>query len=94
MLKLIQKEMEQLKIINRDRHLPLLGIVEQVGELSHSVRKRDHGIETNESPAEIKDAVAGIVIALCDFCNVEDIDLQNTVQKIWSHGACMQLARS
>ncbi len=51
---------------------PLLGVVEEVGELSHAVLKRDQGIRLNENHGEnIKDAVGDIVIYLLDFCNTE-----------------------
>jgi len=64
---------------------PLLGIVEEVGELSHAFLKREQGIRTSEPHDEnIKDAVADIMIYLCDFCNAEGINLHHVFQETWT----------
>jgi len=64
---------------------PLLGIQEEVGELSHAYLKRAQGIRTEENHTEnIKDAVADILIYLADFCNAEGIDLQHELNETWS----------
>lgn len=63
---------------------PLLGLVEEVGELSHSYLKRHQRIRIEEDhDARIKDAVADILVYLCDFCNAEKIDLQKTLRETW-----------
>jgi NTP pyrophosphatase (non-canonical NTP hydrolase) len=63
---------------------PLLGMVEELGELAHAYLKRSEGIKLHENHDEkIKDAVADIVIFMADFCNLEGIPLEETVQKIW-----------
>jgi NTP pyrophosphatase (non-canonical NTP hydrolase) len=64
---------------------PLLGVVEEVGELSHAYLKRQQGIRgtAEEHTAAVEDAVADIVIFLADFCNAEGIDLEATVERVW-----------
>jgi NTP pyrophosphatase (non-canonical NTP hydrolase) len=62
----------------------LLGVMEELGELSHAYLKREQGIRTTEDhDAAIVDAVADIVIYLADFCAVEGIDLQHAVEETW-----------
>jgi len=65
---------------------PLLGMMEELGELSHAYLKREQGIRgtVEEHNAEIKDAVGDIVVYLADFCNAENIDLEETIRKTWS----------
>lgn len=64
---------------------PLLGIVEEVGELSHGFLKSEQGIRGDKKKhhEEMVDAVGDIVIYLADFCSRVDIDLQDTVRKTW-----------
>ena len=69
---------------NQPSTQPLLGIVEEVGELSHAVLKRAQGIRTNEDhQAAIDDAVGDIVIYLMDFCSKEGINLETAIQTVW-----------
>lgn len=65
---------------------PFLGVVEEVGELAHSILKRKQGIRGSEVEhnADIADAVADIVIYLADFCESEKIDLQTCVESTWN----------
>lgn len=63
---------------------PLLGVQEEVGELSHHFLKRAQNIRLNEDHNEgIKDAVADILIYLLDFCSAEGIDLEHELNKVW-----------
>lgn len=63
---------------------PLLGLQEEVGELSHAYLKRSQAIKLHENHDEnIKDAVGDIFIFLCNFCNREGLDLQSIVEKTW-----------
>ena len=63
---------------------PLLGLQEELGELSHAYLKREQRIRTNEDhEAGIRDAVADLVIFLADFCNAEGIDLAKEVYETW-----------
>lgn len=70
---------------DRDGKSILLGVMEEVGELSHAYLKREQGIRTNENhDANIEDAVADIVIYLADFCAVEGLDFQDAVEGTWA----------
>lgn len=64
---------------------PLLGIVEEVGELSHAHLKGLQGIrhDSEEIREKKRDAVADILIYLCDYCERENIDLEGTVNVVW-----------
>jgi len=66
-------------------HHPLLGIVEEVGELSHGYLKSEQGIRGSKAKhhEEMEDAVGDIVIYLTDFCSRVGINLQDTVRKTW-----------
>lgn len=55
------------------RH-PLLGEVEEIGELAHAYLKNAQGIRKNEDHrANAQDAIADIIIYLADFCNIEGL---------------------
>ena len=66
-------------------HQPLLGLAEEVGELSHAHLKAEQGIRG--TPAEHQtakeDAVGDIAIYLADYCTHNGIDLQHTVEAVW-----------
>lgn len=66
----------------------LLGIVEEVGELSHCVLKRHQGIRGFDSTdyyiAHRDDAVADLLVYLCDFADREGIDLQSCLNQVWA----------
>jgi NTP pyrophosphatase (non-canonical NTP hydrolase) len=65
---------------------PLLGLIEEVGELSHHYLKRSQGIRLNEDHVlGIEDAVGDIAIYLMDFCNAEGISLEAVLQRTWEH---------
>jgi NTP pyrophosphatase (non-canonical NTP hydrolase) len=67
--------------------LPLLGIAEEVGELCHAVLKRHQGIrgfhhyQTYATARD--DALADILVYLCDFAARENVDLLATLQQTW-----------
>ena len=67
--------------------LPILGVMEELGELSHAVLKHEQGIRGFDNEAKFKeaasDAVADIIVFLTDFCTNHDIDLQSTVESVW-----------
>lgn len=83
----IQKEVYQWSKQNfgdQPSWRPLLGIGEELGELNHAYLKRAQGIRTNEDHEEgIRDAVADIMIYLCDFCSRENIDLEEELIATW-----------
>ncbi len=64
---------------------PLLGIQEEVGELSHAHLKMEQGIRgTAEEHHEAKvDAVADIIVYLADYCNRNGINMQNALTLTW-----------
>jgi len=64
---------------------PLLGVVEEVGELSHAFLKQQQGIRNAENlRAKEIDAVADIVIFLTDYCNRRSIDLDAALEATWT----------
>ena len=69
----------------RPSYWPLLGAVEEIGELAHAHLKAEQGIRTGEDhAANKKDAVADIIIYLADYCSAEGIDLQSVVEETWA----------
>ena len=67
-------------------HDPLLGIVEEVGELAHAHLKASQGIRgtSRELQAEARDAIGDIVIYLASYCNTNGYDLETCVARTWS----------
>jgi len=64
---------------------PLLGVMEELGELAHAHLKKAQGIRTNEDhDAKAADAVADIVIFLADYCSAVGIDLESVVRDTWA----------
>ncbi len=64
---------------------PLLGIMEEVGELSHAHLKSEQGIRGSQAEhysAKI-DAVGDIVIFLASYCTENNIDLETAVTSTW-----------
>lgn len=88
-LRLIQLEQREWATKNfgdKPSWHPLLGAVEELGELAHAFLKREQGIRgTTESHTEdIRDAIGDITIYLLDFCNREGLDLQSIIQDTWA----------
>ena len=54
---------------------PLMGIMEELGELAHAFLKREQGIRgtREEHDAAIKDAIGDVMIYLMDFCSCEGV---------------------
>jgi len=64
---------------------PLLGLQEEIGELSHAYLKKSQGIRDNENhDAAMKDAVGDIVIFLADFCSLMGYRLEQEVVATWA----------
>jgi NTP pyrophosphatase (non-canonical NTP hydrolase) len=63
-----------------------MGVVEEVGELSHALLKQEQGIRgtREEHEALAKDAVADIIIFLADLCNRRGWSLQECVETAWA----------
>lgn len=63
---------------------PILGAVEELGELAHAFLKKDQGVRVDENhDAAMTDAVGDIIIYLADFCNQTDRDLDDIVDQVW-----------
>jgi len=67
------------------KHHPLLGIAEEVGELCHAFLKAEQGIRgTPEEHREAMiDAVGDIMVYLADFCNRNNINLEVATADTW-----------
>ncbi len=88
MLKKLQKEAAEWTQNNFGVHPawhPLLGIQEEVGELSHAHLKSEQGIRgsSDEHRSEKIDAIGDIVIYLADYCTQESINLEQAVLTTW-----------
>ena len=88
-LKKLQNEVQLWSYANFGIHPnwhPLLGVVEEVGELSHAVLKQEQGIRGTyeEHQLEIRDSVGDLVIFLADFCASREISLEECVEETWA----------
>jgi len=65
---------------------PLLGIMEEVGELCHAHLKGEQGIRmSKEEIFDAKeDAVGDILIYLLDYCHRSGINMADTLEVTWS----------
>lgn len=61
------------------------GVVEEVGELSHHLLKREQGIRGDEEfhTVEIRDAVCDLVIFAAGIATHEGFDFGEAVQETW-----------
>ncbi len=86
-LKELQDEMlvwQKYNFPNRPIHVPLLGALEELGELAHAHIKLEQGIRKNEDHvASAKDAVGDIFIYLADYCNGKGYDMQDIITETW-----------
>lgn len=65
-------------------YYPLLGVVEEIGELAHAYLKQAQGIRKDENFEEhIKDAIGDTVIFLMDLCDKLGYDLKEIIQDTW-----------
>ena len=87
-LKDIQKEIGEWSNNNfgiRPSYQMILGMTEELGELSHHYLKREQNIRLNEDhDLEIKDALCDLFIYLLDFCANEKIDFERELDFIWT----------
>lgn len=69
----------------RESWEPLVGLQEELGEMSHAFLKAHQGIRMNENhKAKEMDAVGDILIYLADFCNARGHDMQTILEDTWS----------
>ena len=63
---------------------PLLGALEELGELAHAHLKESQGIRKNENHENnAKDAVADVVIYLMDYCNLRGWCFESLLFETW-----------
>lgn len=63
---------------------PLLGLQEELGELSHSYLKREQNIRMDEDhDSKIEDAIGDIVLFLMHFCSTQDLKLSTVLWKVF-----------
>jgi len=64
---------------------PLVGIMEELGELAHAHLKAAQGIRRDEDhDAGARDAVGDIVIYVADYCNAAGYNLEEIVNETWA----------
>lgn len=64
---------------------PLLGAMEELGELAHAHLKDEQKIRTHENHLLMKiDAIADVIIYLTDYCSNEGIDLEQALIDTWN----------
>ena len=80
-----QKPWVEHNFAPRPPHIPLLGALEELGELAHAHIKQEQGIRGTpaELEAEGKDAIADVVIYLADYCSARDWDFQKIMEEVW-----------
>lgn len=84
----VQKELipwQQHNFPDRPSWQPLVGMMEELGELSHSFLKSAQNIRMNEDHyAKAKDAIGDILVYLCDFCNALGWEAVPILEQVWS----------
>jgi NTP pyrophosphatase (non-canonical NTP hydrolase) len=70
---------------NKKPHHPLIGAMEELGELAHAHLKAEQGIRgtPEEHHAAKEDAIADVIIYLLDYCNQNGIELEETLWRVW-----------
>jgi len=71
---------------DRTAQLQLIGVVEEVGELSHHMLKAKQGIrgDTAHHEEHMQDAVGDILIYLCGLCSAMDWSIEVCVNMAWA----------
>jgi NTP pyrophosphatase (non-canonical NTP hydrolase) len=66
-------------------HQPLLGALEELGELAHAHLKEEQGIRglSSEHQAAKVDAIGDVVIYLAHYCSLNCIDFADAVEQTW-----------
>lgn len=80
-----QRPWVQHNFPGREAYYPLLGAVEELGELAHAHLKGIQGIRgtKEEHDAKAKDAVGDTIIFLADYCSAKGFDLQEIMEETW-----------
>ena len=86
-LRQLQREMREWSERNfgeQPSYQPLLGVVEELGELAHAQLKEEQGIRTNENHIEdAQDAVGDLLIFLMNYCSSRGWDVQEILERTW-----------
>lgn len=69
---------------DRPAWMPLLGMMEELGELSHAFLKKAQNIRKQDYESKQKDAIGDIVIYMSDFCNSQGYNLEEIIQETWN----------
>lgn len=71
---------------NATKEMPLIGIMEELGELSHAHLKRMQGIRGNDFDHEMdaRDAVGDILIFLIDYCTKQNWSITEILKETWA----------
>lgn len=78
------REWAQRNFPNEVEHHLVMGMTEELGELAHAVLKREMCIRTNEDhDAAVRDAVGDLCVFLMEFCNLNNIVLDECVRSVW-----------
>ena len=68
-------------------HQGLLGIIEEVGELSHAHLKYEQGIrrytDANKYEQDSMDAIGDIMVYIASYCNTNGLDMAACLQMAW-----------
>lgn len=63
---------------------PLVGLVEELGELAHAFLKLDQGVHRNTTTTEaVSDAVGDLMVFLLEFCENNNIDIEEAFLEVW-----------
>jgi NTP pyrophosphatase (non-canonical NTP hydrolase) len=66
--------------------MPLLGVMEELGELAHAHLKATERVRgtPEEHAAKARDAIGDVVIFLADYCSAQGYDFQDCVEATWA----------
>ena len=78
--------LHNFKSTYKDKYKPLLGLTEELGELSHAHLKMEQKIRghINEHIEAKRDAVGDIMVYLADYCSRNGLNLGECVYGAWS----------
>jgi NTP pyrophosphatase (non-canonical NTP hydrolase) len=83
-----QKAWSEHNFPGQENWVPLLGVVEEVGELAHAHIKAHQGIRTDQDhEAKGKDAVGDIMVYLAHYCTDRGWSLQECMEQTWARVA-------
>lgn len=89
-MKLRELQTEQVEWVKhnfgeRESWQPLLGLMEELGEITHAYLKLHQGIRVSEDHLEsMRDGVGDVVIFLADFATAMGFDLEDCVTETWA----------